>query len=216
MTKQLDDGELTPADFLRQLSYNNEDLTEQFMKFYDSAAPYDESSDDEVEDCSSQASSECSQATTSSAMTDMQIEVPLDRETNDVVVDKGTVHSTFEQANGDDSPIDQQLFDLSNKSDPYFEHSYAAHASFEDSNEDEPEPSICQSKDDSIVSPLPKRSSAGTCSPVHVPIERFQIRQLKIVLPSAAEVANEIAALQKKSKQQKNREELEVIFSSYR
>lgn len=58
----MEKNEISPADFLRQLSYDNDDLTERFLIFYDWVAIDSDSSDDEYDDTASQ----LSQATTSS------------------------------------------------------------------------------------------------------------------------------------------------------
>lgn len=157
MTKLLEEGELTPSNFLRQLAHNNDDLTENFLNFYESVATYDDSSDDEYDESASQASSECSQATTSSALTDMQVEVIADKMDEDMF-DNGAVQLSFDGTNDNDNCI--ELIGSS------------AHSSIEQTNEDEPMPSTSQS----VAPPVH--------SPVTLPAENFIVREFRIIPPS--------------------------------
>lgn len=113
--------ELTPADFLRRVSYDNPELTGNFIKFNDKAAEYHMDSDSSDDECESQASTQCSQPTTT--FSSLSHTSHTHTSTNENSFDAHSVQSSFEPANDDDmgdgarSLSAQLLFEQTNNND---------------------------------------------------------------------------------------------------
>lgn len=163
MTTTLLEGELTPSDFLRQVAFDNDKLTDQFMQFYDSVGDNSESdsSDDEIDECS-QTSSASSQVTVS--------QVSDDNSNNEIALSQISTHessitSIENSIEGDDRPVstvEQSSFEKSNEDNFSNEGSQSL---FENSN-----------KDDSNESDRPSTSNQMLVA---------RCRSFKIVPPSA-------------------------------
>lgn len=196
------DSELTPMAFLRQLAFENADLTDQFSKFYKQApdSSGSESSDDE---CDLTAHT---QTTTSSQRTLSQMSV----NSHEMDGIEQMAGSSFEQANEDQPNVDshmnvgdelaQFLFDNSNENQPTIDTSMhvddiSAESSFENSNVVQPTVNASIHR-----SPLP--STSNVPANVNIPAGCV-LRPFSIVAPSVQEAMNKM----KKEKEEKQKAE---------